>query len=1073
MRHSYLPIVLCILFTFDLTGQNDIQLVRYPAIAPDGSQIAFSFQGDIWTASIDGGIARRLTIHESYESHPQWSLDGNQIVFQGNRFGNNDIFVINSTGSRPDQLTYHPANDGAAKWGPEGQLFFNSRRAFQQVERIGEIYATSLNGGTPSRALSALGNNPSPSPDGRYIAFERGSCRIAREAYRGPANRDIWVYDTTNKTYTQITTDEGQDIYPNWGPDNQLYFLSAQNGRYNIHQVKIENGQTVGSAKALTNFTDEGIRFFDVSSASNWLVFERMTDFFKMSTDNNTPEKITLDLTQDYRFDPEESRTFTNRANNYKLSPDGKYLAINVRGEIFVTPADKDKKRSHNLSQHAYRDENADWLNDSTLVFLSDRDGTMALHLVKSSDPNEVSLFKTLKLETKKLSNVTEEEMRFQLSPDKKKIALQRGRGKLIIADISEDGLSNEVVLRDGWATADDVSWSPDSKWIAYAYEDLYFNEEIYIHAADNSSEPVNISLHPRGDHDPVWSADGSKLAFLSNRNNRNDDVWFVWLKKSDWEKTQRDWEEDEEPDTKDKKKDKKSVEVSIDFEDIHERLVQVTNEPGNEGSMVVSKDGQTFYFTTNRGGREGQSGVQSLKSIEWDGSKLTTVLNKRVVAQLSWDKAGKSLYMLNRGGTLAKMSVANKKVTSLPFQAVMDINHMEERKQVFGDAWKTLKYGFYDPNFHGNDWNALKAKYEPRALAATTVQDFRFMFNEMLGQVNASHMGLRGFTPEDVQNKRAGLLGIEVKSVSDGVEILTIIKDTPADRSESKLNAGDIIHSVNGTDLDNNNLYDLLTGTVNERVLLGVSNPSGESREVIIRPTRSINTALYEAWVDDRKALTNKYSNGRLGYIHIRGMNWSSFERFERELTASGLGKDGMVIDVRFNGGGWTTDMLMTVLNVRQHSYTVPRGAAKDLDQEHKSYTQYYPYGERLPFSSLVKPSIAMCNENSYSNAEIFSHAYKTLDLGTLVGQPTFGAVISTGGRGMIDGSFVRLPFRAWYVKATEQGMEHGPAVPDIIVENAPDSKANGEDPQLQKAVEVLLQQIDEAKVKAEEDRE
>ena len=235
----------------------------------------------------------------------------------------------------------------------------------------------------------------------------------------------------------------------------------------------------------------------------------------------------------------------------------------------------------------------------------------------------------------------------------------------------------------------------------------------------------------------------------------------------------------------------------------------------------------------------------------------------------------------------------------------------------------------------------------------------------------------------------------------------------------------------------------------------------NGVQKEVIIRPTSSLRSELYDAWVAERKVLTEKYSNGRLGYLHIRGMNWPSFERFERELAASGYGKDGIVIDVRFNGGGWTTDMLMAVLNVRQHAYTVPRGAAKSLEQENQKFKETYPYGERLPLSSWTKPSIALCNQNSYSNAEIFSHAFKTLDIGTLVGMPTFGAVISTGGQGLIDGSFVRMPFRAWYVKATGENMEHGPAVPDVIVENAPDGKANGEDLQLKKSVEILLGEI------------
>jgi C-terminal processing protease CtpA/Prc len=247
---------------------------------------------------------------------------------------------------------------------------------------------------------------------------------------------------------------------------------------------------------------------------------------------------------------------------------------------------------------------------------------------------------------------------------------------------------------------------------------------------------------------------------------------------------------------------------------------------------------------------------------------------------------------------------------------------------------------------------------------------------------------------------------------------------------------------------------------TVNEKVLLNVIH-EGENIEVVIRPVSSIRTSMYEEWVNQRKELTTRYSKGKLGYIHIQGMNWTSFERFERELMASGSGKEGIVIDVRFNGGGWTTDMLMAVLNVKQHAYTIPRGAAKSLEKENLNFKKHYPFGERLPLSSWTKPSIAICNESSYSNAEIFSHAYKHLGIGTLVGKPTFGAVISTGSHYLMDGSRVRMPSRGWYVYHTEKNMEHGPAVPDIIVEDPPESKEQGEDLQLKVAVDELLKQI------------
>lgn len=237
--------------------------------------------------------------------------------------------------------------------------------------------------------------------------------------------------------------------------------------------------------------------------------------------------------------------------------------------------------------------------------------------------------------------------------------------------------------------------------------------------------------------------------------------------------------------------------------------------------------------------------------------------------------------------------------------------------------------------------------------------------------------------------------------------------------------------------------------------------NRAGATTEIVIWPTTSLRTELYDAWVDERRRLTDEYSNGRLGYLHIRGMNWTSFERFERDLMAAGYGKEGLVIDVRYNGGGWTTDYLMAVLNVKQHSYTIPRGAASNLEKEHSKFKDAYPFAERLPLSAWTKPSIAMSNENSYSNAEIFSHAYKALDIGKLVGRPTFGAVISTGSHLLVDGSRVRMPFRGWWVKESGDNMDFVPAVPDIEVFNPPAYKAKGVDPQLKRANEELLKQL------------
>ena len=331
-----------------------------------------------------------------------------------------------------------------------------------------------------------------------------------------------------------------------------------------------------------------------------------------------------------------------------------------------------------------------------------------------------------------------------------------------------------------------------------------------------------------------------------------------------------------------------------------------------------------------------------------------------------------------------------------------------------------------------------------------------------MLGQVNASHMGLRGIKPRyETPETKTGLLGIDIQPLEEGILVKDILENVPASREESRLQKGDLIVNVDGQAVNaESNFYKPLNNKTDETVILEVER-DGNEMELVIRPVKSVSKQLYDDWVDERKELTAEYSDGKLGYIHIRGMNWNSFERFERELAATAYDKEGLVIDVRFNGGGWTTDYLMTILDVRQHAYTIPRGATDNLQENHKKFREHYPFGERLPFYPWTKPSITLCNQNSYSNAEIFSHAYKTMDLGTLVGTPTFGAVISTGAERLVDGSYVRIPFRAWYVKETNENMEHHGAVPDIIEYNSPDSKAKGEDPQLKKAVQELLSQI------------
>jgi tricorn protease len=1045
---------------------------RFPALNTDGSVIAFSYQGDIWTVSVDGGRANRITIHQGYESNPHWSPDGQKIAFSSNRFGQDDLYIIGSEGGQPERITHHSAGDVLTDWTAAGNLVFESNRNYRQVEWDSELQSISSDGGTPVRLMDAFGSEPVVSPDGRFVAFVRGACRIPREAYRGSANKDIWLYHTGTNTFSQLTEFAGQDYHPVWGDSQTLYFISARSGKYNIFSIGIdENGKGVSEPVQITREVMDQIRFFDVSADDKTIVYEKDINLYSIPTAGGESKRINIDIATDYRFDPYEHKVFNDQVGDYQVSPDGKYAAFISHGEVFITENHKERSLTMNLSNSPCREKDIAWLHDSALIFSSDRDGRYDLYLVKSSDPGQSDLFKTLKRELLRLTDGVADERSPVVSPDGRQIAFIRGGtyGKMnfIVADIDQNGtMTNEKILVDSWNSPSGVSWSPDSKWLVYNLVDLTFNGEIYIQAADGGIGPVNVSMHPRRDHSPVWSRDGYKLGFISERNNLDDDIWFVWLKKEDFQKTRQDWEEeeDEEPEDKDNGKDKGKKEdapepVRIDFENIHERLVQLTSLSGDEGDLAISKDGKTFYFTAMSPGNEGRD----LFKIKWDGKDMKEVTSGgKNPSNVKLDPQGKYLYMNSRC-KLSRIGTTGKELENLPVAAKMKIDYHAELNQIFEEAWRALGDGFYDPEFHGRDWDALKAQFKPYCMEASTKTDFMYMFNIMLGQLNASHMGLYGSDREKTQSERTGLLGITVVPQDQGVLIDHVVPDSPADKIASTLHTGEIVTSVNGDDVSGDkNFWSMLANAADEKMLLGVRDINGSQREVVIRPVSSLGMELYNEWVRERRKLTDEYSGGRLGYLHIRGMDMRSFERFERELTAVGHGKEGIVIDVRFNGGGSTTDYLMAILNVKQHAYTIPRGVDTSL-ANHKNYRNYYPFSTRLPFFAWNKPSIALCNENSYSNAEIFSHAYKNLGIGTLVGRPTFGAVISTGAVGLIDGSYVRMPFRGWFVKADDRNMDWEPARPDIEVFNSPDHRAKGVDEQLQKACEVLLEQLGE----------
>ncbi|MCP5063930.1 MAG: peptidase S41, partial [Ignavibacteriae bacterium] len=426
-----------VILTQSSFSQTTTPLLRKPSINNNGTQIAFSYQGDIWKANIDGSGISRLTIHEGYESTPLWNNDGTKIAFNSNRLGNNDIFVINANGGTPKRITYHSTNDILSDWTNNDDLLFSTSRVFRQVEWDMETASVSASGGTPKRLLDAVGSSAVASPDGRFLAYVKGYNRVSRERYKGSADRNIWLYDTKNNSYKRLTAFTGNDYNPKWKGSNQIYFISASSRKYNIHKANIDlDGNVTGEIENVTKLNDQSIRYFDISKDGSTIVFETLSSNYLLKTKDNSITKLNIQINTDYRFDPIEQKKYQKDAVEFVVSPNGKYSAFTIRGEIFVKENNKDKSRSVNLTNHPYRDQHPQWINDSTIIFVSDREGQNDLYVVTSADKIEHNIFKSLKHKTINVTKTDQNEDWPIISPNGLKIVYEVGRGKLVVSDV-------------------------------------------------------------------------------------------------------------------------------------------------------------------------------------------------------------------------------------------------------------------------------------------------------------------------------------------------------------------------------------------------------------------------------------------------------------------------------------------------------------------------------------------------------------------------------------------------------------------------------------------------------------